>query len=493
MPRILFAALSHETHSFVDETTPLADFRRRDAAGILARRGDLSVVDGFLIVAEREGWTVVPTLDWGATPSGTVQQEVFEAFWQELEPLARAALAEGLDGIYLVLHGAMRTTELEDPEGELIARLRALPGAEALPLFGVYDQHATLTPQMCGLSNGLVSYRNTPHTDAHEAAIRGAELLARALNTGRLPRTIWRGTNMILPPTGVATADRPMRDLCALARRIEAENPEILCVNVVGGYSFGDSTHAGMAFSAITEGEAAPAEAALAKLADLAWELRHHGIPAQEDADEILSRGLPNRPGPVLLVEPAENIGGGAPGDGTEILRAMLKHDVQGGGIILNDPAAVQALKKLGKGERITLPLGGRGSRLDPGPVSLEVEKLSESDGNFTLEDRHSHSAGSSGIHVSMGPCALVRHRGITILLTSKKTPPFDLGQWRSQGINPEELRVIGVKAAVAHRQAYDRIMSETHTVTTRGPCSSDSRVFPYTRLRRPIFPLDLE
>jgi microcystin degradation protein MlrC len=82
MPRILFAALSHETHSFVDETTPLADFRRRDAAGIMARRGDLSVVDGFLIVAEREGWEVVPTLDWGATPSGTVEQEVFETFWR---------------------------------------------------------------------------------------------------------------------------------------------------------------------------------------------------------------------------------------------------------------------------------------------------------------------------------------------------------------------------------------------------------------------------
>ena len=58
MPRILFAGLFHETHSFVDETTGLDAFRRRDAAGIMARRGDLSVVDGFLGVAEREGWMV---------------------------------------------------------------------------------------------------------------------------------------------------------------------------------------------------------------------------------------------------------------------------------------------------------------------------------------------------------------------------------------------------------------------------------------------------
>jgi len=493
MSRILFAGLFHETHSFVDETTGVEAFRRRDGAGIMARRGDLSQVDGFLGVAEREGWTVVPTLDWGATPSGTVEQAVFDAFWAELEPLARAALAEGLDGIYLGLHGAMVTTGMEDPEGALLARIRALPGAAALPLFGVHDQHATLTPEMCAHANGLVSYRNTPHTDAHEAAERAATLLARALKTGLVPQMVWRGTPIVVPPTGTGTADSPMRDLCALARRIEAEDPEILVINVIGGYSFGDSNHAGISFSAITQGEPARAEAALGKLGDLAWELRHKGIPPQGDADAVLARGLPNRPGPVLLVEPADNIGGGAPGDCTDILRAMLKHDVQGGGVILNDPEAVRALGAVAVGGRITLPLSGKGSRLDLGPVVLEVEKLSASDGAFTLEDRHSHMAGSQGLYISMGPCAVVRHRGITILLTSHKTAPFDLGQWRSQGINPEELRVIGVKAAVAHRQAYDKIMSETHTVTTRGPCSSDSRTFPYTRLRRPVFPLDLE
>ena len=497
MPRILFAGLFHETHCFVDDTTGLDSFVRRDAAGIMARRGDLSQTDGFLGVAEREGWTVVPTIEWGAAPTGTVEHAVFEAFWQELEPMVRAALPEGggdgLDGVYLGLHGAMVTTECDDAEGEVLRRLRSVPGAETLPIFGVHDPHAHLTPAMCRHANGLVSYRNTPHTDAFEAAERAASLLARALKTGRVPRMVWRGTPIVIPPTGTGTDDSPMRDLRDMARRIEAEDPEILVVSTIGGYNFGDSEHAGIAFSAITEGDPAKAEAALAKLADLAWELRHKAIPPQFDADTILARDLSNRPGPVILVEPGDNIGGGAPGDCTDILRAMLRADVQGGGIILNDPEAVQALKTVPVGGRTTLPVGGKGSRLDLGPVMLEVEKLSESDGRFTLEDRHSHMAGSQGIHIAMGPTAVVRHRGITIMLTSKKTAPFDLGQWRSQGINPEELRVIGVKAAVAHRQAYDTIMSETHTCTTRGPCSSDSRVFPYTRLRRPVFPLDLD
>jgi microcystin degradation protein MlrC len=91
-----------------------------------------------------------------------------------------------------------------------------------------------------------------------------------------------------------------------------------------------------------------------------------------------------------------------------------------------------------------------------------------------------------------MGPSAVVRvGEGITVLLTSRKTPPFDLGQLRSQGIVPEELALIGVKAAVAHRRAYDPIAAKSYTVTTPGPCTSDLTRLPYRRIRRPVFPLD--
>ncbi|HZP85049.1 MAG TPA: MlrC C-terminal domain-containing protein, partial [Chthonomonadaceae bacterium] len=111
--------------------------------------------------------------------------------------------------------------------------------------------------------------------------------------------------------------------------------------------------------------------------------------------------------------------------------------------------------------------------------------------GKFTLEDRQSHLASMSGAQIDMGPCAVVRHRGVRILLTSHKTPPFDLGQWRSQGIVPETLSVIGVKAAVAHRRAYDPIAKASYWVDTPGPCSSNLRTLPFRRIRRPIYPLD--
>jgi microcystin degradation protein MlrC len=193
----------------------------------------------------------------------------------------------------------------------------------------------------------------------------------------------------------------------------------------------------------------------------------------------------------VLLVEPADNIGGGAPGDGTDVMRALLKYNIQGAGVAIADPESVAALKDVPIGGKITLPIGGKGSPLDPGPVTLEVQLISRSDGVFELEDEHSHLVGSLGKTIRMGPCAVVKHGGLTILLTSKKLPPFDLGQWRSQGINPEDLSMIGVKAAVGHRVAYGKIASAEFTVNTSGPCTSDITRLPYKRLRRPVFPLD--
>ncbi len=495
MTRVFIAGIFHETHSFSGDTTGLESFVIHRGEEILGRRGDASQVDGFLSVAEREGWELVPSAVYTGGASGTVDHAVFEAFWREVEPALKKALAEGLDAIHLSLHGAMVTSACEDPEGELMARIRSLPGAETLPVYCVGDLHATLTPKMGNLSDCMIFYRECPHTDAFDSAVLSGNLLARRLKTGVRPKHFVLVTPIVWPPTGTGTRDGPMRALEDAARRMEKDIPGTLAVNIVGGYAFSDVPHAGVSFSIITEGDAATAQAGLRELARIAWTMREGGIPKQHDLDQVVREFQENNhsgaKGPVLLVEPADNIGGGAPGDGTDVMRALLKYDVHGAGVAIADPESVAALQHVPVGGKITLPIGGKGSPLDPGPVTLEVELVSRSDGVFELEDKNSHLVCSLGKIIRMGPSAVVKHRGLTILLTSKKLPPFDLGQWRSQGINPEELSMIGIKAAVGHRVAYGKIAAAEFTVNTSGPCTSDITRLPYKRLRRPVFPLD--
>ena len=494
-PRILYAGFFHETHTFVEEVTPWADFEVALGDAVLAKRGDGSPTDGFLEEAARQGFAVIPTLDARATPSGTVADAAFETFWSEFAARAAPALAAGVEGIFLVLHGAMVTETWADAEGELLARLRGWPGAGAVPIFGVLDLHANVSAKMCALANGLVMYRENPHTDAKDAARRGTALLGRCLRERRVPHMVWGRPPVVWAPPGTGTAVEPMRALETFARGLEAAETAVWACNIAAGFSFADTPDTGVSLSLVTVAPRAAACAWLLTGAQLAWAERERGEVRYPGVEDVVARLAAEAPpsGPVLLVEPADNIGAGAPGDGTGVLRALLAHGVADSLVVINDPGAVAALADLAIGATREIVVGGRGSRLDEGPVTLAATLVSRSGGTFELEDKQSHLASMVGSRFEMGPCAVVRSGGVTVLLTSRKTPPFDLGQLRSQGLEPREFAVIGVKAAVAHKRAYDPIARASHYVDTRGPCSSNLGTLAWRKLRRPVWPLDTD
>ncbi len=480
--RILIAGLFHETHTFADRTTGLKDFEIRLGDQLLACAGDASPFGGVLEFAQQQDWKIIPALDYRATPSGTVTDEVMDQWWSDF----RKTWQRDCDAIFLVLHGAMVCESFQDVEGEVLQRIRKLPKAKEKPIFGVYDLHANFSPAMAKHADCLVAYRENPHTDARESGVRAAKLLLRHFQTGQLPQTTLRQLPVIWAPTGTATVDDPMQSLEKCARKFEDD--DLWAINITAGFAFADTVDTGVSFQTIGTSDGNPA---LDQLESIAWQLRKHGCHIDAPIDNIMPKIGESVTGLTVLVEPADNIGGGAPGDCTGCLRALITHGIDNAGVCLNDPEAIRKLEGIEIGEQINLPLGGKESRFDQGPLDLKVELLSRSDGHFELENKQSHLASMCGDFFEMGPCAVVQHGGVKILLTTNKTAPFDLGQWRSQGINPEELNVIVVKAAVAHRAAYDPITARSFTVDTPGSCSSNLNRLPYRKVRRPLYPLD--
>jgi microcystin degradation protein MlrC len=493
--RVLLAGLFHETHTFLAGQTSLADFQVRQGKQLLAAAGDGSPLAGALETADALDWVVLPAVDYRATPGPTVADEVFESFWRQFREFAEPVLPT-VDGIYLLLHGAMVCQSYLDAEGELLERIRGLPGAERLPICGVVDLHANFSERMARLGDGLIGYRENPHADALRAATHAAELLHRLMQTGQRPLTVWEHPPLMWPPTGTATGEDPMQTLEAAARNLEVDEPHFLAVNVWAGYSFADTPDTGVCFTAITQGNPEEAHAQLRHLSRWAVDHRQMGLRVDLPIETVLAKlaeaqASSSRRGPVVLAEPSDNIGAGAPGDGTALLRALAEHRVENAAVAISDPAAIEQLAGKNIGDRLTLAIGGKLNRMGGPPLTVEVELISRSNGQFSLEDRHSHLASIHGRHIDMGPSAVVRHQSMTILLTSRKTPPFDLGQWRSQGLAPESLSAIVVKAAVGHRRAYDPIASASYSVDTPGPCSSNLATLDFRHVRRPIFPLD--
>jgi microcystin degradation protein MlrC len=470
--RVLIAGLSHETHTFLRSTTPREAFFTIpfDAHGP-------SQITGALQVAREAGWEVVPGPYWLATPSGTVDDGVLETWWAELEPLLA-----GQDAVYLDLHGAMASVSFPDVEGEVLQRLRA---ATRVPIGVALDLHGNITDRMA-IDNAVFSaYRHNPHTDVQETARRVATLLHRVLTTGERPRAVRLQPPLLWPPTGTGTASDPMQTLERLARESEAADPALLDLSVFGGFSFSDLPEAGVSFLATALSD--PTDA-LRKLAAAAWELREQGVPPRTPLSSV---SVPDQEGPLLLIEPAENVGGGAPGDGTHVLRYLIENRVEGGAVKLYDPPAVEAFWDLPDQSVREIGIGAHSGEAGIGtPVVVPWEKVRQSDGAYSLSDPHSHNAMWGAVQ-QMGRSVVLRAHGVTVLVTSLRVAPMDLGPWLSVGLDPASFRAIGVKAAVAHRQAYDPIAAHSLWLDVPGPCDENLARLPYTNLRRPVWPID--
>jgi microcystin degradation protein MlrC len=92
-----------------------------------------------------------------------------------------------------------------------------------------------------------------------------------------------------------------------------------------------------------------------------------------------------------------------------------------------------------------------------------------------------------------MGPCAVVQtlDGGLTLLLMSRRTPPFSLNQLISCGIDPASFRILVAKGVHAPVAAYRSVCKSFIRVNTPGVTTADMTLLPYRHRRRPLFPLE--
>ena len=81
---------------------------------------------------------------------------------------------------------------------------------------------------------------------------------------------------------------------------------------------------------------------------------------------------------------------------------------------------------------------------------------------------------------------------GITIVLNSISTSPNNIMHANAIGVYPEDYRMTVCKGGLAFREAYKPPIANTYIQSdTPGYSSSNLQQFTYTRIRRPMFPLD--
>lgn len=318
-------------------------------------------------------------------------------------------------------------------------------------------------------------------------AERGREatrLLARMLETGRRPVRILRKVPVVTVPLVQATEAEPMRGVMTRLAEVE-RSPELWCASVAMGFAYADVPELGASVLAYGESENAT-RAAADTLAEAIWERRERFLPDLVPVEAAVAEATATQETPVALVDAADNVGGGAAGDGTVVLDALVRAGARGAVVVIADPEAVASADAAGEGGVFDGLVGGKTDDLHGPPVRLRGRVGRLIDGRYTHQGSY-----MTGSVTTMGRTAVLDVDGITVVLTSRRTMPFDAGQLRGLAIEPAAQRIIVVKSAVAWRAAFGDIVRRAIVVDTPGVCASNLEHLTYRRRPRPLYPLE--
>jgi microcystin degradation protein MlrC len=192
--------------------------------------------------------------------------------------------------------------------------------------------------------------------------------------------------------------------------------------------------------------------------------------------------------GPVCLLDMGDNVGGGSPGDSTHLLHAIARSRLSSAFICLYDPASVTQAVAAGVGSRLEMRVGGKTDALHGEPFSSEFEVLGVYDGKFVEhETRH-----GGFTHCDQGRTAVVRtDHGLTVMLTSRRMPPFSLQQLISCAVEPDRYQVLVAKGVNAPVAAYAPVCPLLIRVNTPGCTTADMTKLDFKHRRRPMFPFE--
>lgn len=457
---VFLAELFHQTNTFADGVIGLDEFVIRGGQDMLREQGELSSVGGILEVSESEGWDLRPVISLKALSGPIVSDGVVEFFWEGFRAVAEAVVSTEVDGVFMLLHGAMVSESYDDVEGEILRRMRGLPGFSDTPICGVLDLHANFTDAMSRQADGLIAYRNSSGSDAKEAARDAAILLDSLMKTESRPTTLREHPPILWPPAVAVTNREPMISLQYRARTLESEIPDVSFINVFAGFPYSDVPEAGVSFTAISDGDIELARSALRELNVLASSRRHSHI---EDLTIVEAVALlcDQKSGKTLLLEASDDVENGASGNSRDLLLTFVEEDIQDTLVVIHDPITVENLRESEPGDAIELTE-------DREPRSMRGELVSK-------EDAH----------------AVVNVHGVTVLLIGSRTPMDSFERLRTFGIEPEDYSVVVLKSSKVLNPLDDASHWNTFVLDSPGVTPLHLERLSFKNVTRPVYPLD--
>jgi len=471
-------------NSFATQRLGLERFQRaiqRDDAVLRMARG--GALGGFARNVPK-GSEIVPLPFVFPGLAGKITDEAHE--WMKEELLKSIRAAGKLGGIFLQMHGTAASDRLEDCEGDLLKAVRAQVGPDT-PVMVSLDGHANVTPLMVEQATMLIGVKTNPHYDFAETGALAARVVTGMLDRSITPTSAWAQPAMAPALQKLYIAPGwPMEHLMRIARNYQLSESRVIDVSLLSGFFVSERRETGISVTVTTNGEPNLARDIAEQIKEACWARRQAFHTDMVSVEQAVREAIATGEGPVVLGDLADSGGAGTPGDGTAILAELLRQNARGAVVgNIADPAAVREAIAAGVGQNVTLTVGGKVDKFHGEPVQISGRVRAIHDGVFTASTRF--NAGT----VHRGPTAVVDCGGVEVILTSRPVLVFEANHFRSLGIEPTSRKILVCKAEMQHRAGFEGLAHSFIDVDAPGLATQVLSRLPFSKIRRPVFPLD--
>lgn len=424
---------------------------------------------------DRAEW--VPTLVARATPGGAVTRETYEKFVSIILDSLRANLP--LDGLVYDIHGAMSVVGLDDPEGDMIKRIREVIGPDVV-ITTPMDLHGNVSWTLAENSDMISCYRMAPHEDAWECRERAARDLIERLESGKgKPQyKVWIPVPILLPGEQTSTRVEPAKSLYAMTYP-SSEMKGVIDASIWIGYAWADEPRNHAVVMATGDNKENVVKAA-EDIAEYFWSVRHDFdfVAPTTTLEECLANALKSTKKPYFISDTGDNPTAGGAGDVTWTLTQLLQREEfrspNGTHLIyasIPDADFVAKAKSVGIGGRIDMVAGAEVDDRYAPPVRLKG----------TITAIYDHPTNSE---------VAVRVGSIDVIVTEVRKGFHKEHEFTKLNLNPREADIVMVKIGYLEPELYN-MQADWMMALTLGGVNQDLAGLPYQRINRPMYPID--
>ncbi len=378
-----------------------------------------------------------------SVPGGPIESQYFrqtkDKFIAELDSLGT------LDGVLLIMHGAIFVDDIDDPEGEWIEAVRDVVGEDCIVSVS-FDLHGQVTDKIVNNIDAFAAYRTAPHIDVEETYKRAQR-----------PTVLWSPIPMLVSGEMSSTFVEPCQSIYKNLESLD-QRQGIIDSNLMVGYVWADTQRAA-ASAVVTCTNKKVGTEVCQIIANLYWDSRQQLKFDMRSGD--ISSAINSLPKNFsIIADSGDNPTAGGVGDRADVLEAVLSKKIEH--VLFAGIASESAYNELQKGNKFNIggSFGGGGPNLELNADEVYFEEQ----------------------------CAIVKVQNITIVVSKRRRPFHYLSDFNHLRLKLQDYRLLVVKSGYLSPELQG-LSCPSFMVLSNGAVNQDLKNIDNHHRKKPTFP----